>query len=151
MKIRDATTPPGCFLASQERHLHVFYILPPQSTLRSLNATSVAKCKQLTCLCASPYHQGRFGNQSNSKNKSLLFRCKTKKEYSQCPERKRKGRGQRDRVSASVSQEIQSVESKTSVVSYCANVSLEEWLYLPGRKRDNNVVKDTVHYKQGNM
>lgn len=86
MKIRGwssaasfATTPPGCFLASQERNLRVFYILPPQSTLRSLNATSVAKCKQLTCLCASPYRQGTFGNQSNSKNKSLLFRCKTKK------------------------------------------------------------------------
>lgn len=60
MKIRDGTLPPplphlrpGVSSLRRSGTSTSFTSSPPQSTLRSINATSVAKCKQLTCLCAS--------------------------------------------------------------------------------------------------
>lgn len=89
-----------------------------------LNATSVAKCKQLTCLCAFLSTEGDVLETSPTAKKKktsfFLFRCKEKK-------KKRKGRvglqragGGRERHGGEciLLRKIQSVQSQTSVVSH---------------------------------
>lgn len=132
---------PGCRLPLQEQHLHALQTPPPPSVHQGpgpLNATSVAKCKQLMCLSASPFRSRKFRNRCNSNKRFVIVQMQKGKKllwYSQCPKSMRKGEGgKRERECICVS--TNSVHrSKTSVDPYCAHMPpiscLQEWLYLP--------------------